>query len=92
MPAITAVDEVERAQINDIIEMLSGNLEKIAEHGKRADGIVESMLQHSRGGIGEFRVVDVNELIDEALSLAYHGARSQDANFTITLEARFRPH
>ena len=66
--------------------MLTGNLEKIAEHGRRADGIVKSMLEHSRGASGERREVDLNALVEEALNLAYHGARAQDASFNITLE------
>ena len=66
--------------------MLTGNLEKIAEHGRRADNIVKSMLEHSRGGSGERRAVDLNALVDEALNLAYHGARAQDQSFNITLE------
>ena len=69
--------------------MLTGNLEKIAEHGRRADGIVKSMLEHSRGTSGERRSVDLNGLIDEALNLAYHGGRAQDASFNITLERDF---
>ena len=85
-PAIAALDDPRRAEAEEIIDTLSGNLEKIAEHGKRADGIVNSMLEHSRGGIGERRQVDINALIEEALNLAYHGARAQDQNFNITLE------
>jgi two-component system NtrC family sensor kinase len=69
--------------------MLTSNLEKIAEHGKRADGIVKSMLEHSRGATGERRDVDLNALVDEALNLAYHGARAQDQSFNITLERDF---
>ena len=69
--------------------MLTGNLEKIAEHGRRADGIVKSMLEHSRGGSGERREVDLNGLVEEALNLAYHGARAQDQSFNITLERDF---
>ena len=71
--------------------MLTGNLERIAEHGRRADGIVKSMLEHSRGGSGECREVDLNGLVEEALNLAYHGARAQDQNFNITLERAFAP-
>ena len=71
--------------------MLRGNLDKIAEHGKRADGIVKGMLEHSRGVSGERRSVDLNALIEEALNLAYHGARAQDASFNITLERDFEP-
>jgi signal transduction histidine kinase len=69
--------------------MLTGNLEKIAEHGRRADGIVKSMLEHSRGGSGERREVDLNGLVEEALNLAYHGARAQDQKFNITLDRDF---
>jgi two-component system NtrC family sensor kinase len=57
-----------------------------AEHGRRADGIVKSRLEHSRGGTGERREVDLNGLVEEALNLAYHGARARDQNFNITLE------
>src|SRR5215472_12144584 len=88
-PAIAALDEDKRTEIDETIEMLTGNLEKIAEHGRRADGIVKSMLEHSRGTSGERRTVDLNGLIDEALNLAYHGGRAQDASFNITLERDF---
>ena len=78
-------------EIDETIRMLTGNLEKIAEHGRRADGIVKSMLEHSRGVSGERREVDLNTLVDEALNLAYHGARAQDASFNITLERDLDP-
>jgi signal transduction histidine kinase len=71
--------------------MLTSNLDKIAEHGRRADNIVKSMLEHSRGVTGERREVDLNGLIDEALNLAYHGARAQDQSFNITLERALDP-
>jgi PAS domain S-box-containing protein len=81
-----ALDENRRADIEDIEATLTSNLEKIVEHGKRADGIVKSMLEHSRGASGERRTVDLNHLVDEALNLAYHGARAHDQSFNITLE------
>ena len=90
-PGIATLDEDTRAEIDETIEMLTGNLDKIAEHGKRADNIVKSMLEHSRGVSGERREVDLNALVDEALNLAYHGARAQDQNFNITLERDFQP-
>jgi signal transduction histidine kinase len=90
-PAIATLDEDTRAEIDEIVQMLTGNLEKIAEHGRRADGIVKSMLEHSRGVSGERREVDLNTLVDEALNLAYHGARAQDASFNITLERDYAP-
>ena len=66
--------------------MLTGNLAKIVEHGHRADGIVKSMLAHSRGTSGDRQSADINALVEEALNLAYHGVRAQDQNFNITLE------
>ena len=87
--AINALGADKRAEVDEVIDMLTGNLEKIAEHGKRADGIVKSMLAHSRGGSGDRQKVDLNALIDEALNLAYHGARAQDHDFNITLEREF---
>jgi signal transduction histidine kinase len=88
-PAINALADDKRAEIDETITMLTGNLEKIAEHGSRADGIVKRMLEHSRGTSGERRSVDLNGLIEEALNLAYHGGRAQDASFNITLERDF---
>ncbi len=85
-PGIATLNEDTRAEIDETVEMLTSNLEKITEHGKRADGIVKSMLEHSRGVAGERREVDVNALIYEALNLAYHGARAQDQSFNITME------
>jgi len=90
-PGIATLDEDTRAEIGETIHMLTGNLEKIAEHGRRADGIVKSMLEHSRGVSGERREVDLNALVEEALNLAYHGARAQDANFNITLDRDLDP-
>jgi signal transduction histidine kinase len=78
-----------QAEIDELTATLQGNLAKITEHGKRADGIVRSMLEHSRGSSGERRMVDLNALIDDALNLAYHGARAQDQSFSITLERDF---
>jgi signal transduction histidine kinase len=88
-PAINVLGADKRAEVDEVIDMLTGNLEKIAEHGKRADGIVKSMLAHSRGGSGERQSIDLNALLDEALNLAYHGARAQDHDFNITLERAF---
>jgi signal transduction histidine kinase len=85
-PTLAPPDEEKRAEIEEVIAMLTGNLEKITEHGRRADGIVRSMLEHSRGESGERRQVDINALVEEALNLAYHGARAQDPGFNIALE------
>jgi signal transduction histidine kinase len=85
-PAMASLDENKRAEAEEVVGMLTGNLEKIAEHGKRADGIVTSMLAHSRGSSGERQRVDINAMVEESLNLAYHGARAQDQKFNITLE------
>jgi len=85
-PALAALDENKRAEADEVVGMLTGNLEKIAEHGKRADGIVTSMLAHSRGSSGERQRVDINAMVEESLNLAYHGARAQDQSFNITME------
>ena len=88
-PALAQLDDGRRTELDETIELLTGNLAKIGEHGKRADGIVKSMLAHSRGGAGDVQSTDINQLIDEALNLAYHGARAQDKEFNITLERDF---
>jgi PAS domain S-box-containing protein len=74
------------AEVEGLISTVNGNLTKIAEHGRRADGIVRSMLLHSRGGSGERQSANLNILAEEALNLAYHGARAQDQNFNVTVE------
>ena len=71
--------------------MLQGNLDKVVQHGKRADAIVKNMLLHSRQGSGEHRPVDINALVEESLNLAYHGARAEKQGFNITLERSFDP-
>jgi signal transduction histidine kinase len=88
-PALTALDGDKRGEVDGVIDMLTGNLKRIAEHGKRADNIVKSMLAHSRGGSSDWQSVDLNALVEESLNLAYHGARAQDQNFDITLERAY---
>ena len=80
-----------RAEIGEIADTLQGNLDKVVQHGKRADAIVKNMLLHSRQGSGEHRPVDINALVDESLNLAYHGARAEKQGFNITLERSFDP-
>ncbi|HEY4167706.1 MAG TPA: GAF domain-containing protein [Reyranella sp.] len=88
-PALDTLDADKRADLDETMGLLTGNLGKIAEHGKRADGIVKSMLSHSRGGSGDWQASDINALVEEALNLAYHGARAQDKEFNVTLERDF---
>ena len=90
-PALATLGATRREGIDETIDLLTGNLNKIVEHGQRADNIVKSMLEHSRGASGERREVDLNNLIGEALNLAYHGARAQDQSFNISLENDYEP-
>ena len=85
------LNEKRRKEINELTNMLRGNLDKVVQHGKRADAIVKNMLQHSREGSGEHRVVDINALVEESLNLAYHGARAEKQGFTITLARSLDP-
>ena len=80
-----------RAEIEDTMSMLRGNLDKIVQHGKRADSIVKNMLLHSRQGTGEHRPADINAIVEESLNLAYHGARAERQGFNITLEKSLDP-
>jgi len=89
--ANTKTDDKTRADITDVMNTLKGNLDKIAQHGKRADSIVKNMLLHSREGSGEHRPVDINAIVEESLNLAYHGARAEKQSFNITLERSFDP-
>ena len=88
-PAEAVLNPDQRNEVDEVVTTLTSNLEKITEHGKRADGIVKAMLEHSRGSSAERRMVDLNALIDEALNLAYHGARAQDQSFSVALERDF---
>src|SRR4029078_5560333 len=85
------VDDKRRKEINELTGMLRSNLDKVVEHGKRADSIVKNMLLHSREGSGEHRVVDINALVEESLNLAYHGKRAETQGFNVTLERSLDP-
>ena len=84
-------DKSTREEIAELADTLRDNLDKIVQHGKRADSIVKNMLLHSREGSGERRSVDVNALVEESLNLAYHGARAEKQGFNVTLERAFDP-
>jgi signal transduction histidine kinase len=79
--------DIEKAKLiaNDVKQ----NLEKILHHGKRADGIVKGMLQHSRSSSGTKEPTDINALVDEYLRLAYHGLRAKDKSFNAKFETHF---
>jgi len=84
-------DSKTRREITELTDTLRGNLEKIVQHGKRADAIVKNMLLHSRQGSAEHRPVDINAIVEESLNLAYHGARAEKQGFSITLEQSLDP-
>jgi signal transduction histidine kinase len=84
-----ALTDKMRDEVGELTKLLKDNLEKVVQHGKRADSIVKNMLLHSREGSGERRLADINALVDESLNLAYHGARAEKAGFTVTLQRDF---
>jgi GAF domain-containing protein len=86
-----AIDQKTRTEITELTDTLRGNLDRVVQHGKRADAIVKNMLLHSREGSGEHRLIDINGLVEESLNLAYHGARAEKPGFTITLQRSFDP-
>jgi signal transduction histidine kinase len=85
------LDQKMRSDVGELTQILKSNLEKVVQHGKRADSIVKNMLLHSREGSGEQRPADINALLDESLNLAYHGARAEKPGFNITLQRDLDP-
>jgi PAS domain S-box-containing protein len=91
MLAKATLDTTMRGELEELTQLLNSNLQKVVQHGKRADSIVKNMLQHSREGSGEHRPADINAIVDESLSLAYNGARAEKAGFSIALQRDFDP-
>ncbi len=85
------IDGKARTEINELTATLRANLDKVVQHGKRADAIVKNMLLHSRQGSEEHRPVEINAIVEESLNLAYHGARAEKQGFNITLERSLDP-
>jgi signal transduction histidine kinase len=83
--ATLKIDDKTKSEIEGLAEMVEGNLAKVVQHGKRADSIVKNMLLHSRESSGEHRPVDLNATVEEAVNLAYHGARAERPGFNIRL-------
>jgi signal transduction histidine kinase len=83
---------IEKGNMDDvkaIADDIKENQEKITQHGKRADAIVKSMLQHSHSNSGIKEPTDINALADEYLRLAYHGLRAKDKSFNATMKTEF---
>ena len=89
--AKTSLDVATREELDELAQTLKSNLEKVVQHGKRADSIVKNMLLHSREGSGEHRSADINALVEESLNLAYHGARAEKSGFNVTLKRDLDP-
>ena len=85
------LDDKARTEINELTDTLKSNFDKVVHHGRRADAIVKNMLQHSREGSGEHRVIDINALVEESVNLAWHGARAETQGFEIKLKQSFDP-
>ena len=85
------LDDKARTQINELTDTLKSNFDKVVHHGRRADAIVKNMLQHSREGSGEHRVIDINALVEESLNLAWHVARAETQGFEVKLKQSFDP-
>jgi signal transduction histidine kinase len=81
--------EGNRQEVIAIAGDIAGNLQKVVDHGKRADAIVKGMLQHSRTSAGKKEPTDINALADEYLRLSYHGLRAKDKEFNATLKTHF---
>jgi PAS domain S-box-containing protein len=86
-----ALDDKTREEIDELTHLLKGNLDKVVQHGKRADSIVKNMLLHSREGSGEHRPADINAIVEESLNLAYHGERAERPGFSVTLKRELDP-
>jgi signal transduction histidine kinase len=84
-----AIENGDMEEAREIMHDVIRNLEKINHHGKRADGIVKGMLQHSRSNSGVKESADINALADEYLRLAYHGLRAKDKSFNARLKTEF---
>jgi GAF domain-containing protein len=85
------LDDARREEADELIATIGGNLDKVVQHGKRADSIVKNMLLHSREGSGERSTTNVNAMVEEALNLAYHGARAEKPGFNVTMVKSLDP-
>jgi signal transduction histidine kinase len=87
----SGIDANKQSEIAELSKVLKRNLEKVVQHGKRADSIVKNMLLHSRQGSGEHRRADINTIVEESMNLAFHGARAEKQTFSIIMETSLDP-
>jgi signal transduction histidine kinase len=88
---LEAASKADLDEVRTLAADIKSNQEKINEHGKRADGIVKSMLQHSRTDSGQKELTDINALANEYLRLAFHGMRGKDKSFNASMQTAFDP-
>lgn len=87
----TGLSEDDKTNLIAITNMIRQNQDKITYHGKRADGIVKGMLQHSRSSTGQKEPTDLNAMVDEYVRLSYHGLRAKDKTFNATIDEQLDP-
>ena len=86
------MDDARREEAEELMTIIGGNLDKVVQHGKRADSIVKNMLLHSREGSGERSETNINTMVEEALNLAYHGMRAEKPGFNVTIVKSLDPN
>lgn len=87
----TEIDLGNSEEAREIAKDIMRNLEKINHHGKRADGIVKGMLQHSQTTSGKLEPADLNAIVEEYIRLCYHGLRAKDKFFSASIKSTFDP-
>ncbi len=85
---INSTFKIQNVELSGLLDDIDMNLRKIYEHGTRADGIVKSMLQHSRGGSGKLEPVDLNQMVKEYVNLAFHGMRAGKQPINVDIEVQ----
>ncbi len=90
-PVLDRLDDENRAEVDELLSTLTSDLGTIAQHGRRADSIVQTMLLHARGQKGERQLTNLNALVEESFNLAYHGERARDPQFNVEMTSDLDP-
>lgn len=80
-----------KEEVNDILAQIQINSDKILEHARRVESIVVNMLHQARGSNEAKTMVNLHQLIDEAINLSFHGMRALDVTFNVKFERQFDP-
>lgn len=86
-----ALDSEFRENIEELLLTLQQNINKICQHGQRAESIVGNMLLHSREGSGQWESININQILEESVNLGYHGMRAKNTSFNVTIEKKYDP-